>query len=59
MSVAALMSGIALSNGGLGAAHGIAASLGVNLGLSHGYACALMLPGVIRLNSCAMENIRA
>lgn len=56
MAVAALMSGIALSNGGLGAAHGVAASLGVNLGISHGYACAVMLPNVIKLNSCVIKK---
>jgi len=47
---AALVSGIALSNSGLGMAHGVAAALGVECGVPHGVACALMLPTAVRVN---------
>jgi alcohol dehydrogenase class IV len=50
MSQAALLSGMALANSGLGMAHGVAAALGVHCGLSHGLACALMLPLALRAN---------
>jgi len=56
MSAAALLSGICLANSGLGAAHGLAASLGASLGISHGRACATMLPHVMRLNLEACEE---
>ena len=51
MSHAALLSGMALANAGLGMAHGVAAALGVECGTPHGVACALMLPVTIRVNS--------
>ena len=44
MSHAALLSGMALANSGLGMAHGVAAALGVHCRVPHGVACALMLP---------------
>ena len=50
MSHAALVSGIALTNSGLGLAHGVAAALGVECGTPHGTACALMLPIALRVN---------
>jgi len=50
MSHAALLSGIALANSGLGMAHGVAAALGIACGASHGEACAVMLPASIRVN---------
>ena len=50
MSHAALISGIALANSGLGMAHGVAPALGVACGASHGEACAVMLPAAIRVN---------
>lgn len=50
MSHAALLSGLALANSGLGMAHGVAAALGVACGASHGEACAVMLPTAIRVN---------
>ena len=50
MSHAALLSGIALANAGLGMAHGVAAALGIACGVSHGEACAVMLPASIRVN---------
>lgn len=50
MSHAALLSGIALANSGLGMAHGVAAALGTLCRVPHGVACALMLPVAIRVN---------
>jgi alcohol dehydrogenase class IV len=46
LALAALLSGLALANGGLGAAHGIAQALGV-YGVPHGLACAVALPWVV------------
>jgi alcohol dehydrogenase class IV len=50
MSHAALLSGMALANSGLGFAHGVAAALGVTCGVPHGLACAVMLPSALRVN---------
>ena len=50
MAHAALLSGMALANSGLGLAHGVAAALGVHCGLPHGLACAAMLPAAMRVN---------
>ena len=50
MSHAAMLSGIALANSGLGVAHGVAASLGVHAQVPHGLACAVMLPSALQLN---------
>ena len=50
MSHAALLSGMALANSGLGFAHGVAAALGVTCQIPHGLACAVMLPVALRLN---------
>ena len=50
MAHAALLSGIALANSGLGMAHGVAAALGVHCRTPHGDACALMLPVALRVN---------
>ena len=50
MSHAALSSGIALANSGLGFAHGVAAALGVHAKVPHGLACAVMLPAALELN---------
>jgi alcohol dehydrogenase class IV len=47
---AALLSGIALANSGLGMAHGVAAALGTHCRVRHGVACALLLPAAIRVN---------
>lgn len=51
MAHAALSSGIALANSGLGLAHGVAAALGVHCRVPHGLACAVMLPTALRVNS--------
>jgi alcohol dehydrogenase class IV len=50
MAHAALLSGMALANAGLGMAHGVAPALGVHLRVPHGAACALMLPVALRVN---------
>jgi alcohol dehydrogenase class IV len=49
-SYGALMSGLALANGGLGAAHGFAAAVG-SFHVPHGLACAVFLPPVLRANA--------
>jgi alcohol dehydrogenase class IV len=56
MAHAALMSGIALANSGLGLAHGVAAALGVYGRVTHGLACAVMLPVAMRVNRPACEK---
>lgn len=50
MAHAALLSGMALANSGLGMAHGVAAALGVHCRVPHGVACAVMLPVALRVN---------
>ncbi len=50
MAQAALLSGMALANSGLGLAHGVAAALGVYAKVPHGLACAVMLPAALRTN---------
>jgi alcohol dehydrogenase class IV len=50
MSHAALLSGLALANSGLGLAHGVAAALGSQRKTPHGLACAVMLPIAMRVN---------
>ncbi len=50
MAHAALLSGMALANSGLGLAHGVAAALGVLARTPHGLACAVMLPTALETN---------
>lgn len=50
MAQAALFSGMALANSGLGLAHGVAAALGVHCRVAHGLACAVMLPAALEAN---------
>ncbi|MCY2968617.1 MAG: iron-containing alcohol dehydrogenase [Planctomycetota bacterium] len=56
MAHAALLSGMALANSGLGLAHGVAAALGVHAQVSHGLACAVMLPVAMRFNLATCET---
>ncbi|MCX7431433.1 MAG: iron-containing alcohol dehydrogenase [Planctomycetia bacterium] len=56
LSHAALLSGLALTNSGLGLAHGVAAALGVACGTPHGVACAVMLPAALRVNREAVQD---
>jgi len=51
MAHAALLSGMALANSGLGLAHGVAAALGVHVQVPHGLACAMLLPTALRVNA--------
>lgn len=53
MALAALLSGLCLTNAGLGAVHGLAAALGGKFPIPHGVACGRVLPGVLS------ENVRA
>jgi len=55
MAQAALFSGMALANAGLGLAHGVAAALGVIGNVPHGLACAVMLPAALRANRSVAE----
>ena len=55
MAQAALLSGMALANSGLGMAHGVAAALGVHAGTAHGLACAVMLPVALAVNRPVSE----
>lgn len=50
MAHAALLSGIALANSGLGMAHGVAPALGIHCRIPHGLACAVMLPATLKTN---------
>ncbi|MEX2188345.1 MAG: iron-containing alcohol dehydrogenase [Pirellulales bacterium] len=56
MAHAALLSGMALANSGLGLAHGVAAALGVHARVPHGLACAVMLPAALRANRSVCET---
>jgi alcohol dehydrogenase class IV len=56
MAHAALLSGMALANSGLGMAHGVAAALGVHCHTAHGLACAVMLPIALRTNREACQS---
>jgi alcohol dehydrogenase class IV len=55
MSLAALLSGIALANAGLGAVHGIAPAVGANFPIPHGVACAALLPHVMAANVAGLR----
>jgi len=55
MSHAALLSGMALANSGLGFAHGVAPAMGTHARVPHGLACAMMLPTALRVNREARE----
>ena len=57
MAHCAFNSGIALANGGLGVAHGISSALSVTANLSHGAACAILLPFAAELNFSACPEL--
>ena len=52
----ATISGIALANAGLGAAHGLAASIGGAFEVPHGLACAVFLPHVLEANAAVIRE---
>lgn len=56
MGIAALLSGIALGNAGLGAVHGFAAPLGGCYPVPHGVVCAALLPLVVSANVKALRQ---
>ena len=56
MSHAAFVSGVALTNSGLGLAHGVAAALGIECGTPHGVACGLMLPVALQVNRATCRD---
>jgi alcohol dehydrogenase class IV len=56
MALASLLGGICLANAGLGAVHGLASPLGALFPISHGVACAALLPQVLRANIRAAEG---
>lgn len=58
-SFGALVSGIALANAGLGAAHGFAAAVGGSFDVPHGLACAVFLPRVLSANAKLIQDALA
>ncbi len=56
MSWAALLSGMALANAGLGVVHGFAAPLGGMLHAPHGAICAAILPHGMAVNVAALRE---
>ena len=51
-----LLSGMAFSQSGLGAVHGLAHPIGALLGLPHGFTCAVLLPHVLAFNAPVCED---
>jgi alcohol dehydrogenase class IV len=56
MSLAALFSGMALANAGLGSVHGFAGVIGGMVAGPHGAVCAALLPHAIRVNVRAFRE---
>lgn len=56
MALAALFSGLALANAGLGAVHGFAAPIGGMFPAPHGAVCAALLPHVMEVNVRALRQ---
>ena len=55
-SYGSFVSGVALANAGLGAAHGFAAAVGGAYDVPHGLACAVFLPHVLEANRAAIQQ---
>jgi alcohol dehydrogenase class IV len=55
-SYGAFVSGVALANAGLGAAHGFAAAVGGMFDVPHGLACAVFLPHVLEANKDVVSS---
>ena len=55
-ALAAMFSGMALANAGLGAVHGFAGPLGGMYDAPHGALCAALLPAVMKMNECVAPN---
>lgn len=56
MALAGLLGGLALSNAGLGAVHGLAAPIGGMFSAPHGAVCAALLPHVMEANLIALHE---
>lgn len=56
MALAAFLSGMCLTNAGLGAVHGFAAPLGAHFPIPHGVICGALLPHVIEANIAALQS---
>jgi alcohol dehydrogenase class IV len=56
MSLAALFSGLAMANAGLGSVHGFAGVIGGMVAGPHGAVCAALLPHAIRVNARAFRD---
>lgn len=56
MALAALLSGLAMANAGLGSVHGFAGVIGGMVQGPHGAVCAALLPHAIRVNVCAFRT---
>jgi alcohol dehydrogenase class IV len=56
MAVASLFGGLALTNAGLGAAHGFAGPIGGQFPAPHGAVCAALLPHVMEANLRALRQ---
>ncbi len=56
MSLAALLSGLALANAGLGVIHGFAAPIGGRFDAPHGAVCAAILPHGMEINLRALRS---
>jgi alcohol dehydrogenase class IV len=56
MALAAMFSGLALANAGLGAVHGLAGAIGGMFAAPHGAICAALLPRVMAANLAALRS---